>query len=299
MAVNWEDECPKHLNCSQYHGKVSLDIGLTPTYFSLTSSSLSCLGSLLILLAYAVLKDMRTGAQKVITLLAVADFFTAAGYILGGVNYLSHFGETDKARCTRFHQLCEIQSFVTTWSTMSSYWWTSILAFYFFLVLVFHRSTLAGKLLPLYNVLAWATPLAIVLPLLLTGNLGYAPYVASNWCYIKDKRYTSNSLTEAPKVIVFLFVAGKLWEIMTYVWISVVYVAIRLKVSHKVKKMNTTTTAGQVERRLLAIPILYIVCRMWGTLQFFFSLSVSISEGCVSHPIHLAFRLFGYFQVSQ
>ena len=63
--------------------------------------------------------------------------------------------------------------------------------------------------------------------------------------------------------------------------------------------MNTARTAGRVERRLLAIPVLYIICRMWGTLQFFFSLSVSINEGCVSPQLHLAFRLFGFFQVSQ
>ena len=228
---DWEHECPRHLNCSNYHGRVSLDIGIAPTYFSLSSSSLSCLGSLLILLAYAVLKDMRTGAQKVITLLAVADFFTAAGYILGGVNYLLHFGVTDPTRCTRFHELCQIQSFVTTWSTMCSYWWTSILAFYFFLVLVCHRSALAGKLLPLYNVLAWATPLLIMLPLLFAGKLGYAPYVASNWCYIKDTRYTEQSLATDWNLIIFLFVGGKLWEIMTYLWISVLYVVIRLRVS--------------------------------------------------------------------
>ena len=224
-------ECPKHFNCSAHPGKESFDIGLLPSYLSLSSSSLSCLGSLLVLLAYAALRDMRTGAQKIITLLAVADMFTAAGYILGGVNYIQHFGDTDRHRCARFHSLCEIQSFVTTWSTMCSYWWTSILAFYFFLVLVFHRSALAGKLLPLYNLLAWLTPLFIVLPLLWTDNLGYAPYVASNWCYIKDTQYTKQRLAKDTKVIVFLFVAGKLWEILTYVWIMVLYAVICLKVS--------------------------------------------------------------------
>ena len=228
---DWDDKCPKHLNCSSHRGKESLDIGLLPTYFSLSSSSLSCLGSLLILLAYFVLKDMRTGAQKVISLLAVADFFTALGYILGGVNYLRHFGVTDPTRCSRFHSICEIQSFVTTWSTMCSYWWTSILAFYFFLVLAFDRWSLAGRLMPLYNILAWATPLAVMIPLLLTDNLGYAPYVASNWCYIKDTKYTKEGLVSSKKVILFLFVGGKLWEILTYIWISVLYFIIRIKVS--------------------------------------------------------------------
>ena len=223
--------CPKKFNCSGYPGRESFDIGLLPSYLSLTSSSLSCFGSLLILLAYILLKDMRTGAQKIITLLAVADFFTAFGYIMGGVNYLRHFGVADSTKCSRFHTLCETQSFVTTWSTMCSYWWTSILAFYFFLVLVYNHSTSAGRLLPLYNILAWAAPLTIMLPLLLTDNLGYAPYVASNWCYIKDNHYTTQSLEKSRKVIVLLFVGGKLWEIITYIWISVLYVVIRIKVS--------------------------------------------------------------------
>ena len=223
--------CPHKLNCSQYDGRESFDIGLLPTYLSLASSSLSCLGSLLILLAYILLKDMRTGAQKVITLLAVADFFTAFGYIIGGSNYLEHFDVVDSTRCKRFHVVCEIQSFVTTWSTMSSYLWTSILAFYFFLVLVFNRSALAGKLLPFYNILAWAVPLTIMIPLLLTDNLGYAPFVASNWCYIKDNHYSTQSLTRNRKVIALILVGGKLWEIITYVWISVLYFTIRVKVS--------------------------------------------------------------------
>ena len=212
--MDLESVCPHRFNCSDRAGE-SFDIGLTPTYLSFTSSSLSCLGSVLILLAYALLRDLRTGAQKIITLLAIADFFTAFGYILGGVNYLRHFDLIDPSKCRHFHTFCAIQSFITTWSTMCSYLWTSILAFHFFLVLVFNKSSLAGRLLPLYNLVAWAGPLLIVLPLLVTGNLGYAPYVASNWCYIKDEKYESQSLGKNWKVIVLLFVAGKLWEIVS------------------------------------------------------------------------------------
>ena len=230
--------CPKHINCSAHPGKESFDIGLLPTYLSLSSSSLSCLGSVLILLAYIVLKDMRTGAQKVITLLAIADFLTAFGYIIGGVNYQQHFNVTDSTSCRRFHTVCEIQSFITTWSSMCSFWWTSILAFYFFLVLAFNRSTLAAKLVPVYNVIAWVGPLTIVLPLLVTDNLGYAPYVASNWCYIKDKDYTTQGLGRSPKVTALLFVGGKMWEIITYVWIFVLYVLIRIKVSSQVSGLT-------------------------------------------------------------
>jgi G protein-coupled receptor 157 len=221
--------CPGVINCSQHKDLVSFDLGRVPSYISISSSTLSCLGSCLIVYAYFSLKDIRTGAQKVITLLAVADFFTAFGYIAGSVNFITHFNQTAANECKIFKDLCEIQSFVTTWSTMCSYCWTCILAFYFFLILVFNKSSLAARLIPVYNIFAWIGPLLIVLPLLLTGNLGFAPYVASNWCYIKDT--TDYGLLHNPKTISLLFVGGKLWEILSYLTVIVLYVWIRVFLS--------------------------------------------------------------------
>jgi len=37
-------------------------------------SVLSCLGSVAIMVAYLALRDIRTGAQTIVTLLAIADF---------------------------------------------------------------------------------------------------------------------------------------------------------------------------------------------------------------------------------
>ena len=92
-----------------------------PSYVSLVSSSLSCMGSILIVLAYCLLKEMRSGAQAIITLLAIADFFTGFGYIMGSVNFLVNFKDQKDNDCPAFTSICEIQSFITTWSTMSSY----------------------------------------------------------------------------------------------------------------------------------------------------------------------------------
>lgn len=225
--------CPGVINCSTHKDLVSFDLGRVPSYLSISSSTLSCLGSSLILFAYFTLKDIRTGAQKVITLLAVADFFTAFGYIVGSINFLTHFNRT--SNCEIFKDLCEIQSFVTTWSTMCSYCWTCILAFYFFLILVFNKSILAAKLVPIYNIIAWIGPLLIVLPLLLTRNLGYAPYVTSNWCYIKDTHY---DLLSDPKTIALLFVGGKFWEIISYLVVIILYIWMKVYLS-KVSVPNT------------------------------------------------------------
>ena len=129
---------------------------------------------------------MRTGAQTVITLLAIADFFAAFSYIFGSTNFIVAFDSKDNTRCAIFTSVCEVQSFITTWSTMSSYCWTCILAFYFFLILVYQKGKFATRLIPLYNIIAWLGPLCIIGPMLVFGKLGYALYVAANWCYIKD-----------------------------------------------------------------------------------------------------------------
>ena len=219
-------ECPHSFNyCGD--GLTSFDIGLWPSYVSIASSTLSCLGSLLIVITYCLLKDMRTGAQTVITLLAIADFFTAFGYIIGSSNFIFNFTDHRRYDCVVFTDICEIQSFITTWSTMSSYWWTCILAFYFFMVLVYNNSSLASRMIPLYNIIAWIAPLLIVFPLLVANKLGYAPYVASNWCFIKDMNYRSH-LADRVDTIAYILVAGKLWEILCYIFILVIYSLIKI-----------------------------------------------------------------------
>lgn len=218
-------ECPHSFNCD--NGRTSFDIGMVPSYVSIASSTLSCLGSLLIVITYCLLKDMRSGAQTVITLLAIADFFTAFGYIIGSSNYIFNFTDQRRYDCVVFTDICEIQSFITTWSTMSSYCWTCILAFYFFLTLVYSNSSLASRLIPLYNLIAWIAPLLIVFPLLVVNKLGYAPYVASNWCFIKDMNY-HESLASNVDTIVYILIAGKLWEILCYVFILVLYSLIKI-----------------------------------------------------------------------
>ncbi len=56
---------------------------------------------------------------------------------------------------------------------------------------------------------------------------------------------------------------------------------------------------AQVEKRLLAIPLLYILLRFWGTLQFFYSLAMSEQnhDGCIPTGVRDGFFLLGILQV--
>ena len=220
-------QCPgRNLSCSGDY--VIFDIGRIPTYFSIASCSLSVLGSGLIMLAYLCLREIRKGAQKVITLLAIADFFTAFGYLIGAGNFLIHYRETDHDACKLFEVICEIQSFITTWPSLCSFAWTSFLALYLYLIVVQNKHALAIRLLPWQNIVAWGIPLVIVLPILIVGRLGYAPYAASNWCYIEDNDYKQD-LMNSITTISLIFVAGKFWEILSYFIVLVLYGVTRLK----------------------------------------------------------------------
>ena len=222
-----DEICPGNINCS-HSNRTSFDIGETPSYIAIISSSLSCLGSLLIFVAFLAFKDLRTPAQKIITQLALADFISAAGYIVGSSNFITHFKETDHHKCSVFKIICEVQASVTSYSSLCSFWWTLILAFYLYMVIVYNRRALVAKLFPLYNLLAWGIPLLIIVPLAALRKLGYAPYAASNWCFVKSPDYSTdkNDLRANYKVIVFILVAGKFWEILTYIAVIIIYVHI-------------------------------------------------------------------------
>ena len=226
-----DSNCPQHSNhCNISQGFESHDIGLWPSYVAIASSSLSCLGSLLIVVAFIAFKDIRSGmVQKIITSLAIADFFSAAGYIGGSINFLIFFNETSSDRCRVFDGLCRSQAFVTTWSSMSSFAWTTFLALYFYLILVYQRRPFRSKLQQVaLHTFSWVAPILIVVPLTGWDKLGLARYAASNWCFVKAPNKTYSSSEQLTESILFVMVAGKFWEILTYIIVIFIYTHIAI-----------------------------------------------------------------------
>ena len=227
LSNSTPDFCPHTFNCTE-KGYVSFDIGRAPSYVAIASSGLSCLGSFLVIATFLLLKDMRTGAQKIITFLAIADLISAASYIFGSINFLVHFDQNNNQNCDVFQALCKAQAAILSWSSLSSFCWTLILAFYFYMVIVYNRKALASWLLPLYHIIAWIGPLFVIVPLTVLDKLGYSRYAASNWCFVADLNTLSNftSLMSHSDTIVFIFVAGKQWEILTYIGVILIYALI-------------------------------------------------------------------------
>ena len=221
-----EGVCPYADNNCENRSGYSIYLGSYTTYVSLVSSSFSCFGALSIILTYLLFKELRTSTRSIITFLAIADFFTALGYIVGGTNYLLF--KNGKERCGTFETVCAIQSYVTTWSQLCSYLWNCFLALYLYLMIVYGKHRLANRLLILFHSIAWILPICIALPLLVTDHLGYSPYAASNWCFIKDSNNAYKLEHRTPlEVVVIVLIAGKVPEIFSYLFMIIFYTLTR------------------------------------------------------------------------
>ena len=195
------------------------------------SSAMSCLGAILILIAYAALKDIRKGAQTIITVLALADLVYSISLIVAGINYFVYYKETKPENCEVYQIVCKIQGFVTLLGSWSTFVWTSALAFYFFMLYVFKVASLAMKLMPLYNILAWGLPVTIALPLLVLDKLGLYP----GWLVCCTKPDGSSG-----ENILLLLLGGWFPELISCAFVSILYTVVGVHVCRQVNCMTCT-----------------------------------------------------------
>ena len=193
--MSLEGKCPDEFHCRDgshgYSAISELYKIVVPVIASSISSILSILGGALILFTYCAFKDLRKGtAQKIITLLALADIGTAVSVVLGTLNlfvyriYRSDISEDkESSACLNFYIVCQIQAFMGLGFSISGYTWTALLAMHFLLATILSHSSWTERLMPLYNTIAWTLPIIISLPLLLSGKFGYTPTYPIT-CYI-------------------------------------------------------------------------------------------------------------------
>jgi len=209
FADGQEDQCPTVTKCDANFS--SFSVGHIPLYIGVVSESLSCAASVIMVLIYIRWRDIRKlGAQSIVTFIAISDFFTASAYLTGSVNLLLHQNVSSKYNCEVFQTVCEIESYIVTYATMSSYLWTLILAVYFYLAISHNSTQVATRLMPAYHVVGWGLPVLVALPLLCAGKLAYAPFVSGMWCYLEvDKKFhTVPPLTavaiQLPEIIFYI-----------------------------------------------------------------------------------------------
>ncbi|XP_028849814.1 G-protein coupled receptor 157 [Denticeps clupeoides] len=227
---------------------------------TLISCGLSVLGSLLIILTYALWADLRTTPRRLLAFLSIADLLSAGSYFYGA--------------CRMFDREswdCVAQGAISTFSNTSSFFWTVAIALYLYVFIVRANQRAADGLVQYFHLVSWGVPLSITLAALLLRKIGYdASEVSVGWCWVSIR---------ARDHVAWMLLTGKVWEILAYFTLPVLYILIKRHIQRAhatlseyrpILANNTTSNSlsSMADLKLTLIPIIFIFLRMWSTIRF-------------------------------
>lgn len=138
-------------------------INMLDVVLTLAGASLSILGAFVLFFAHYIRHKSGKPTDEVrqfLIFLTVADMFNAFGLLSGAARFLNSKDSTDDkvAACHRYEELgCIAQSYITTLFGMSSYFWTTIIAFHLFWTYEDNSPRSIKKTL-LYHFITWGIP---------------------------------------------------------------------------------------------------------------------------------------------
>ena len=184
---------------------------------STTASSLSIVGTLIIIATFVIWSDLRTNSRIIIVCISIGDLFVAISNITG---VYTNTGDDD---------LCKIQATLNIAAILSSFFWTVYLSLFFYVTICNKISTQwETRLMWLFQVTGWSIPLALAAAAYGFKAVGNSDdLVSSGWCWIKYKQ-------DWWKMVLWMCLAGKGWEILAYIAISVFYVLVKLQLRREV-----------------------------------------------------------------
>uniref|UniRef100_A0A8D0XXY1 G protein-coupled receptor 157 n=1 Tax=Sus scrofa TaxID=9823 RepID=A0A8D0XXY1_PIG len=259
----------------------------------LLSCVLSALGSGLLVATHALWPDLRSRARRLLLFLSLADLLSATSYFYG---VLRDFEGPSWD--------CVLQGALSTFANTSSFFWTVAIALYLYLSIVrtvrirsapgsgrpsslraerpghFTLTGCAGARPDLTAsmcslLLSWGVPLAITMAAVALKKIGYdASDVSVGWCWIN---------LEAEDYVLWMLLTGKLWEMLAYIMLPLLYLLVRKHISRAHEALSeyrpTISETHQLrgrssvaDKKLVLIPLIFICLRVWSTVRFVLTL---------------------------
>ncbi|XP_012646923.2 G-protein coupled receptor 157 [Microcebus murinus] len=231
----------------------------------LLSCALSALGSGLLVATHALWPDLRTRARRLLLFLSLADLLSAASYFYG---VLQDFAGPSWD--------CVLQGALSTFANTSSFFWTVAIALYLYLSIVrTARGPRTDRLLWGFHVVSWGVPLAITVAAVALKKIGYdASDVSVGWCWID---------LEAEDRVLWMLLAGKLWEMLAYVTLPLLYLLVRKHINRAHEALSEyrpilseahrlPRRCAAADKKLVLIPLIFICLRVWSTVRFVLTL---------------------------
>lgn len=160
---------------------------------------LSILGSLAIIITYALVKEVRSKTRELLVHISLMDImYTMANFVGLMIPYRKHLHDDDNSTNYNnedhrtYQDICEVQAFFAIYGTIGSVLWTLGLAVYLYYRIVSRDPTITKRLLMVLYVICYVMPLYVSLWLLLDHHMGYSHNALSGagWCSLNDKTVT-------------------------------------------------------------------------------------------------------------
>ena len=206
------------------------------------ASSLSILGSLLIIFTFCIFPHLRrTRTRQILLHISIMDLGVAVANLIGTIVYFDHYYYSYSDYTLTFKEdvsmtvnvSCKAQAFVALYSTYGSIFWTNWLAVYLYFSVVYHYNAKISKGVLIFGyLLCYLMPLGLSSWLLATDRLGFSPYGSVGWCSIQLTKGTTYS--KAAKDTFATTFGYDLWIYLTFILVPVLFIGIRSHISIEV-----------------------------------------------------------------
>jgi len=230
------------------------------------SGSLSILGGGFIVFSFLKFPQFRQDqSNRLLVILSLCNIGISVSYMMRhGDNHVD--------------LLCQIQSLLNIFSNQSSFFWTDFLAL-FLLVSKQRGPKAASKMVPVFHAICWIWCIGVDVTAAGVGLIGYDDSNAANWCWIKSEVWPK----WGP------FIAGKFVEWGSTLCIVIVYMMVYIQ-SKRHETMEplivwpTQKGKRDEEKRLMLVPIVFIILRLPGNMRTMYSLKT----GCTFPSLTIA-----------
>ncbi|XP_045189506.2 G-protein coupled receptor 157-like [Mercenaria mercenaria] len=242
-----------------------------------TSSGLSILGAIIIFVTYFTIKEIQNFTRQLLLYLTMADILTAVGHLIAVGRYVSeNFCENSTSKAVYcgvndnatydILSVCVIQSFLTTYSNLVSFFWIAMIAVHLWssVVLKTWRTEMLQTQV-VYHVICWIVPFSIVYALLIESKLGedYC-YGTGIWCGIRAVSQGEKQWLQ--------YVTDVAWQITCYLIVSVLYIHLKFYLKLYYHGQRLAMVAGRLrneDENFLFIWIVIYLLKLWGLTRFF------------------------------
>ncbi|XP_062594281.1 G-protein coupled receptor 157-like [Saccostrea cucullata] len=248
---------------------------------TIVSSSLSIFGAVLIFVTYCIVTVAKNQTRRLLVYLTIADLLTAVGNLMGAVRYTlrdesEYINKRDQmaVNCTNTDQICVIQSSITTFSSLASFFWTNIIMVHILMTLISQREWSRFFIKVLYHLVSWGVPLVITFLAASMQALGEDFSISSGpWCWIKG-------CLKPGEVIFWMTFTGKGWEILTYFLTMTFYILMKFYMIKKKMRFKDRSQNHLREEDELYIMIFFVIVilRVVGTARYFMAVTKAIDD---------------------